>query len=123
MYETVMTLRATATASDTQGDPLFLLELQYGVNVVLNNVPEEKHHPVLLIEIPRLAFHYVRQIVSDLTAQGGFPPLMVNPVDFQKLYMDRFKDEIAAAEDLAKTADTKDEKDDKKSKTKSDAKS
>lgn len=120
MYETVLNLRATAT-EETEGEtsPLFLLELQYGVTVVLNDVPEENHHPALLIEIPRLAFPYVRQIVSDLTAQGGFPPLMLNPVDFQKLYMERFKSEIEAAQKQSvEAADSSDPKtEDTKNKT------
>ena len=40
------------------------------------------HHPLLLIEMPRLAFPFVRQIMADVTVQGGFPPLLLNPVDF-----------------------------------------
>jgi preprotein translocase subunit SecB len=124
MYETVLNLRATAT-DETEGRPLFLIELQYGVTVVLNDVPEENHHPVLLIEIPRLAFPFLRQIITDLTSQGGFPPLMLNPVDFHKLYMDRFKGEIeaaqkqvvATAEEGDKKSKKADDKADKKDKT------
>lgn len=121
MYEMVLNLRATAT-EEAEGKPLFLIELQYGVTVVLNGVPEENHHPVLLIEIPRLAFPFVRQIISDLTSQGGFPPLMLNPVDFHKLYMERFKDEIEAAQkqggEAAEKSEAKSKKtDDAKDKT------
>ena len=89
MYESIINLRAIARPQEE--DPLFILELQYGMTVLLNDIPEENHHPVLLIEVPRLAFPFVRQIVSDMTSQGGFPPLMLNPVDFQSLYMERFK--------------------------------
>lgn len=95
MYETVLSVNAKATRGD---DVVFIAELQYGVTVQLNDVPEDQHHPLLLIEIPRLAFPYVRQILSDMTTQGGFPPLLLNPVDFQALYMERFKDEIAQAQ-------------------------
>jgi len=95
LYEVVVNFRAAATRDN---EPVFILELQYGVTVVLNEIPEDNHHPVLLIEIPRLAFPYIRQIVSDLTTQGGYPPLILNPVDFQALYMDRFQDEIAEAQ-------------------------
>lgn len=95
LYETVVNFRAAAMRN---GEPVFIIELQYGATVVLNGIPEDNHHPVLLIEIPRLVFPYVRQIVSDLTMQGGYPPLILNPVDFQALYMDRFKDDIAAAQ-------------------------
>lgn len=96
LYEVVINFRSVASRGDDQ--PVFLLEMQYGITVVLNGIPEENVHPVLLIEVPRLAFPYVRQIVSDLTMQGGYPPLTINPVDFQALYMDRFKDEIEAAQ-------------------------
>ena len=95
LYEVVINFRAVATREQ---NPVFLLEMQYGITVVLNGIPEDSIHPVLLIEVPRLAFPYVRQIVSDLTIQGGYPPLTLNPVDFQALYMDRFKDEIEAAQ-------------------------
>lgn len=94
LYEVVLNIRAIAFQDD---DPLFIAELQYGVTVAIEGVPEENHHPVLLIEVPRLAFPFARQIISDLTVQGGFPPLMLNPVDFHALYMERFKEEIEEA--------------------------
>ncbi len=50
----------------------------------------ENHHPLVFIEVPRHAFPFVRQIISNLVASGGFPPLFLNPVDFHKLYLDRF---------------------------------
>lgn len=95
LYEVALNVRAEAT---NDGKTVFLAELQYGMTVSLNDVPEDQHHPLLLIEIPRMAFPYARQILSDMTIQGGYPPLLLNPVDFQALYMDRFKDEIAAAQ-------------------------
>lgn len=98
LYEVVISIRAAALRGE---DPVFIMELQYGVTVVLNGIPEDNHHPVLLIEIPRLAFPFMRQIISDTTVQGGYPPLNLNPVDFQALYMERFKDEIKAAQDAA----------------------
>lgn len=91
LYEVVVNVRAEATRT---GNPMFIAELQYGVTVQLTGVPENQHHPVLFIEIPRLAFPFVRQIVSDMTVQGGFPPLLLSPVDFHALYMERFKDEL-----------------------------
>lgn len=94
LYEVVLNLRAAAMRGE---DPVFVVELQYGIAVVLNGVPEENHHPLLLIEVPRLAFPYARQIISDTTTQGGYPPLILNPIDFQALYMERFKDEIEAS--------------------------
>lgn len=95
LYEVALNVRAEASNGE---DTVFIAELQYGMTVSLNDVPEDQHHPLLLIEIPRMAFPYARQILSDMTIQGGYPPLLLNPVDFQALYMDRFKDEIAAAQ-------------------------
>ncbi|MAI61173.1 MAG: protein-export chaperone SecB [Micavibrio sp. TMED27] len=98
LYEVVINLKATAKRGE---DVVFMVELQYGATVEISQIPQENHHPVLLIEIPRLVFPYVRQIVSDTTVRGGFPPLLLNPVDFQALYMERFKDEIEAAQKTA----------------------
>ena len=94
LYEVVVNVRAAATRGE---DAMFIVELQYGVTVQLTGIPEDQHHPVLFIEIPRLAFPYVRQIISDATIQGGFPPLLLSPVDFQALYMERFKGELEAS--------------------------
>lgn len=117
MFETVISLRAVA---QHEGDnPTFILEMLYGVTVVLKDIPEDNHHPVLMIEIPRLAFPYIRQIVSDLTQQAGFPALLLNPVDFQQLYMRRYKDEIEAAQKKAAgNADDKKTKSSKKANAK-----
>jgi len=102
LYEVVVNLRAVALREE---EPVFILEMQYGITVVLSGIPEDNHHPVLLIEIPRLAFPYMRQIVSELTVQGGYPPLTLNPVDFQALYMERYKDEIEAAQEALKNGE------------------
>ncbi len=96
LYEVALTISATAKRGDKT---IFIAEVIYGVIVSVGDiVPEDQHHPLLLIEIPKFAFPFARQILADLTSQGGYPPLLVNPVDFQALYMDRFKDEIAAAQ-------------------------
>ena len=55
----------------------------------IRNVPQEHVQPLLLIECPRLLFPFARQIVADATRQGGFPPLMIDPVDFTALYRQR----------------------------------
>lgn len=91
LYETVLNIRAIAMQGE---DPLFIAELQYAATVAIEGVPEENHHPILLMEVPRLIFPFARQIVSDLTIQGGFPPLMLSPVDFHAIYMERFRGEI-----------------------------
>lgn len=96
LYEVALTITATAKRGE---DVVFIAELVYGVTVSIgDSVPEDQHHPMLLIEIPRFSFPFARQIMATLTSQGGFPPLLLNPVDFQALYMDRFKNEIAQAQ-------------------------
>jgi len=66
--------------------PLFLLELEYGGIFLVENVPEQQLHPFLLIECPRMLFPFVRRIVSDVSRDGGFPPLNLENVDFMALY-------------------------------------
>ncbi len=66
--------------------PLFLLELEYAGVFHVENVPEDQMHPFLLIECPRMLFPFVRRIVSDVTRDGGFPPLNLEMVDFLAIY-------------------------------------
>ncbi len=94
VFEVLLSARAEAAHGD---DLLFICEIQYGMTVKIDkSVPEDRHHPMLFIEIPRQAFPFVRQIVANLVAQGGFPPLYLSPVDFHALYLQRFGDEIKA---------------------------
>ena len=65
---------------------LFVLELEYGGLFHIENIPEEQLHPYLMIECPRMLFPFVRRIISDVTRDGGFPPLNVDNVDFVALY-------------------------------------
>ena len=67
-------------------DVLFLLELEYGGTFHIEGVSDDQIHPFLLIECPRLMFPFVRRIISDVTRDGGFPPLNVDTVDFMALY-------------------------------------
>lgn len=93
-FEVVLSARAEALSD---GDVLFICEIQYGMVVQIDaSVPEDRHHPLLFIEMPRQAFPFVRQIVASLVSQGGFPPLYLSPVDFHALYMQRFGEEIEA---------------------------
>ena len=86
-------------------EPAFIAELQYGVTCSIGeDVPEDNHHPLLLIEMPRMVFPFVRQIIADTTIQGGYPPLLLNPVDFHALYMSRFSQDIEEAQKSSKNA-------------------
>ncbi len=75
------------TSKNATGDAtLFVLELEYGGVFHVENIPDEQLHPYLMIECPRMLFPFVRRIVSDVTRDGGFPPLNLETVDFVALY-------------------------------------
>lgn len=83
-FEVVLTLKADAKA---KGSQIFIAELSYaGVFAIGSTVPEEHHAPILLIECPRILFPFARNILSDATRDGGFPPLMLQPIDFQMIF-------------------------------------
>ncbi len=84
-YEVISKFNITSK-NKSGGEPLFLLELEYGGIFHIENVPEDQLHPFLLIECPRMLFPYVRRIVSDVTRDGGFPPLNLENIDFLALY-------------------------------------
>lgn len=84
-YESSIRLNVTSKAKD--GDAvLFLLEVDYVGIFHLENVPEDQLHPFLLIECPRMIFPFLRRVVSDVTRDGGFPPLNLENIDFLSLY-------------------------------------
>ena len=84
-YEVITKFKVTSK-NKASGDTLFLLELEYGGIFHVEGVPDEQLHPFLLIECPRMLFPFVRRIISDVTRDGGFPPLNVDKVDFLALY-------------------------------------
>ncbi len=84
-YDVVTKFKVTST-NKTTNDPLFVMELDYGGVFHIEGVPEEQLHPFLLIECPRMLFPFVRRIISDVTRDAGFPPLLIDTVDFLSLY-------------------------------------
>jgi preprotein translocase subunit SecB len=84
-YDIVTKFKVTSK-NKVNGDTLFLMEVDYGGIFHVEGVPEEQLHPFLLIECPRLLFPFVRRIISDVTRDGGFPPLNIDTVDFLALY-------------------------------------
>ena len=75
---------------------LFVLELDYGGIVSVDNVPEEQMHPFLMIEGPRMLFPFARRVVSDVSRDGGFPPLNLENMDFVGLYRQQMIQQAAA---------------------------
>jgi preprotein translocase subunit SecB len=84
-YEIIIKLNVSSKSKEN-ADPLFLLELEYGGIFEISGVPDDQMHPFLLIECPRMLFPFLRRIVSDITRDGGFPPLNLENIDFIKLY-------------------------------------
>lgn len=74
-------------------DTMFNVELTYGGVFRLQNMPQEAVAPAILIECPRLLFPFARQIIADATRNGGFPPLLIDPVDFAQLFQQRMAEE------------------------------
>lgn len=79
-------------------DVMFAVELNYAGVFRVQNVAQEQLHPLVMIECPRLLFPFARQILADCTQQGGFPPLMLDPIDFMALYRQRMEAEQPAAQ-------------------------
>ena len=82
VFEVVLTINATARA---QGETVFLVELAYGSVVTVRNAPAETLPALVLVETPRIVFPFARAVIANATRDGGFPPLMINPIDFAEL--------------------------------------
>jgi preprotein translocase subunit SecB len=95
-YEVIVKLKVTSKNKETD-DKLFLLELEYGGIFVISGVPEDQLHPFLMIECPRMLFPFLRRIVSDVTRDGGFPPLNLDTIDFLQLYRNELARRAAEA--------------------------
>ena len=84
-YEVITKLVIESKVKET-GDVLFVFELEYVGIFNIEGVPEDQLHPFLLIECPRMLFPFLRRIVSDVTRDGGFPPLNLDNIDFVAIY-------------------------------------
>jgi preprotein translocase subunit SecB len=87
IFEVVLQLAIDAKLKERTA---FIAELSYA-GVFSLNVPEEHLQPILLIECPRLLFPFARNIIADVTRDGGFPPMMLQPIDFISLYRSRME--------------------------------
>lgn len=83
VYEVDLSTTVNGMGENTQ---LFLVELSYAGVFSFEGLPQEHLQAVLLIECPRLLFPFARNIISDVTRDGGYPPLLIQPVDFAQLY-------------------------------------
>jgi preprotein translocase subunit SecB len=91
LYQSTIDFKAHATNKD---GTIYIMECVYGGLFRLQNVPEQTLEPFLLVNCPTILFPFLRRLVADITREGGFPPLMLDPIDFGHLYVRR-QQEIA----------------------------
>jgi preprotein translocase subunit SecB len=91
-FEVELHLDAKASSQDKV---VFAAELIYAGTFRLENFPQQMMHPAVLIECPRLLFPFARQILAEATRNGGFPPLMLDPIDFASMYQRRMQQQTA----------------------------
>jgi preprotein translocase subunit SecB len=91
--EVELSITAKATLDDK---PVFVTELTYSGRFTITGVPAEQIEPTLLIECPRLLFPFARRIIADCSRDGGYPPLMLEPIDFAQMYMNRKREKDTA---------------------------
>jgi preprotein translocase subunit SecB len=75
--------------AEASGSVMFNVELVFAGAFRIQNVPQENIHPLMLIECPRLLFPFAREIIASAVRNGGFPPLLLDPIDFVALYQQR----------------------------------
>jgi preprotein translocase subunit SecB len=98
-YEVILHIEASAMRADKV---VFLIELDYAIVCsVSKEVPEQHHHPLLMVEAPKLAFPFARQILAETTSGAGYPPLLLNPVDFEGMYREQFLAQVKTANTAA----------------------
>jgi preprotein translocase subunit SecB len=99
-YDVISKYKVTSK-NKVNGETLFLLELDYAGVFHVDGVSEDQLHPFLLIECPRILFPFARRIISDVTRDGGFPPLNIDSVDFLSLYRQEIQRRAAAQQAAA----------------------
>jgi preprotein translocase subunit SecB len=98
-YEVTLSVEGKA---ENSGKMIFSFELAYAGVFRILNVPQENLHPLIMIECPRLLFPFAREIIASAVRDGGFPPLMLDPVDFVGLYQQNMQRQAAAQASAAK---------------------
>ena len=87
LFEIILKLKVTSTMGERTG---FIAELEYaGLVSIADQVPEDRIEQMLMVDAPTQLFPFARQIIADATRNGGFPPLLVNPIDFNELLLQK----------------------------------
>jgi preprotein translocase subunit SecB len=93
-FDVLLSLNAQASFEKDK-DVLFNIELVYGGVFRIEGFPQEHMLPILFVECPRLLFPFARQIIAECSRNGGFPPLMIDPIDFGQMFQQRMAEEQA----------------------------
>ncbi len=88
VYEVVLTVTVTAKISDKT---VFLVEVGQAGIFRIQNVPEEQIEPLIAVACPNILFPYAREAVSDAVSRAGFQPIVLQPVNFEGMYMQRLQ--------------------------------
>lgn len=94
VYQTILTVTVTAKVKDKT---MFLVEVGQAGVFVVRNIPPQELDAVLGIACPNILFPYAREVVSDTTVRAGFPPVVLNPVNFESIYQQAVQQQQAAA--------------------------
>lgn len=94
VYQTVLTVTVTAKVKDKT---MFLVEVGQAGVFVIRNIPAGELDAVLGIACPNILFPYAREVVADTTVRAGFPPVVLNPVNFESIYQQAVQQQQAAA--------------------------
>lgn len=86
LYEVVVHIQSKASA---ETDTLFMVDLSYAGLFAIQHLSREQIEPLLFVECPHIIFPFARRVIADATRDGGFPPLMLEPIDFHRLYQQR----------------------------------
>ncbi len=97
VFEVALHITAKATSGE---DTLFLIDLTYAGIFTTGQIPDNQKELVLLVYCPTLIFPFARRIIADVSRDGGFPPLMIDPVDFAALYHRRAIEEAKEKETI-----------------------
>ena len=94
-YEVSLVLGISAKREE---ETVYLVELEYAGLFDVNGVPEEHVTPLLMIEAPRLLFPFAREVLAKATRDGGYPPVMVNPIDFHAVFREQMRRRLQEGE-------------------------
>jgi len=90
LYDCTLQLTVTAKRKD-DNRTCFILDVTYGALVMMQGIPAEHHHVLASVEVPKMIFPFVREIVASGTRAGGFPPLYLPPINFEMIYINEMK--------------------------------